>query len=333
MKGRVWRILVPLVVGAAAFAAVAGVQTGLTGYGNAFGISLLSYIAMAFAWNIISGYTGYISLGHIAFYGIGGYTAALLIHGSGTSWGLAAVAGGVVSALISLPLGVVMLRLRGAYFAVGTLALVPVLRSMASAWSGLTNGPEGIYVPPILALGPVFRALLAVAVACLVGTWLVDRSVLGLRLKAIRDDEQAARSLGVTATRYKTAAFVASALVMGLVGGIQAWYISFIDPASAFSLKMNLNMVVMALAGGPGTVFGPLVGAVVLGSLGEALWARFPNLYPAIFGLLVMALVLYAPDGLMAAFAQVRRLFTRGERGPGPSSPDWSGNTEPEGDG
>ena len=265
-------------------------------------ISLAMFTGLAYAWNIISGYTGYLSFGQVTFFGVGAYTAAVLIIKLHIAWPLAALAGGVLAALLSVPLGWIMLRLRGPYFAIGMLGLSRIAERIAFAWEPVTDGGRGLYLPPVLDLRAVYWAMVLVCAALVGITSLLDNSRFGLRLLAIREDEGGADNLGINTTLAKLQAFVLSAFFPGVLGGIYAWHVSYIDPVTAFATQVDLTAIVAVLLGGAGTVWGPLIGGVTLSLLAEFLWARFPFIHTALFGALVIATVLFLPKGLADAF-------------------------------
>ena len=265
-------------------------------------ISLAMFTGLAYAWNIISGYTGYLSFGQVTFFGVGAYTAAVLIIKLHVAWPLAALAGGVLAALLSVPLGWIMLRLRGPYFAIGMLGLSRIAERIAFAWEPVTDGGRGLYLPPVLDLRAVYWAVVLVAAALVGITALLDNSRFGLRLLAIREDEGGADNLGINTTLAKLQAFVPSAFFPGVLGGIYAWHVSYVDPVTAFATQVDLTAIVAVLLGGAGTVWGPLIGGVTLSLLAELLWARFPFIHTALFGALVIATVLFLPKGLADAF-------------------------------
>ncbi|MFL5379752.1 MAG: branched-chain amino acid ABC transporter permease, partial [Myxococcales bacterium] len=240
-----------------------------------FAFTTFLFVAMAYGWNLISGYTGYLSFGQISFFGVGAYATAILVAKASWAWPFAVVAGMAISAVLAVPLGWAMLRLRGPYFALGMLGLAQVLQTVASAWSSVTNGGEGIYLPPAESLRALYFASAILVVLALLTTWLVDRSAFGLRLRSIGEDEIAAEAMGVDTTRAKLRAFVLASLVPAVAGGLYAFRLSYVDPSSAFPAAYEIQVILMAIFGGAGTVFGPLAGGILLAALGEALWARF----------------------------------------------------------
>lgn len=260
------------------------------------------YVGLAYGWNIISGYAGYFSFGQIAFFGIGAYTTGVLVITYHQNWFVGALAGGIVSAVLALPIGGIMLRLRGPFFALGMLGLAQTARVFVSASPALGGG-SGLFLPPGTSIVPVYYWTLGIAFGAFAITWWIQRSAFGLRLQAIREDEAIAGTLGVDATRAKVAAFVISAVIPGLLGGGYAYFLTYIEPTSAFSGRVDLQAIVMAVLGGVGTLWGPLVGAVLMTQVSELLWADFPQAYLMIFGGLLVALLIVLPRGIVPAIA------------------------------
>lgn len=278
-------------------------------YHLTFLLQLFMMIALAQSWNLISGMTGYVSFGHAAFFGVGAYAGAILLQ-AGLPWWAAIALGGAIALAVSLPLGLLTLRLRGPYFAIAMLALNEVGRIVATLWVSLTGGGDGIPLNPNLlpSLHTNYYAMLALAVgACVLVTW-VHRGRLGLELRAIREDEGAAEMVGVNTTRNKVLAFVLSALFPGAAGVVYAMYTSYIDPSSTFSSALNIQMIVMVMLGGSGTVWGALIGAVIVMVLRESLWASFPALHLLLMGLLVIVVVLYLPEGILSLASRRTRV-------------------------
>ncbi len=296
MMTRVLRIL-PLALLALAAAVVPAVGSD---YGVSFAIQVLVFIALGYSWNLIGGYTGYTHFGQMSFFGIGAYAGSLLILDAGWHWLAAALAAGVVGALVALPLGGAMLRLRGPFFAIGMFGLTRVFESLALGLDGITQGGTGLYPPAPDSLMSVYAVLAALALLLLLLTWRLDNSRLGLKLLTIREDETAAEALGIRTARLKVGAFVASAVAPAMAGSLYATYLGFIDPATAFSPSMELTTIATVLLGGMGTVVGPLVGALGLSVVNELLWSRFPELYSGLVGLMVIGAVLYMPRGIVS---------------------------------
>lgn len=268
-------------------------------YALSFTIQLLVFTILGYSWNLIGGYAGYTHFGQVCFFGVGGYVGALLIQKVGMAWYFAVPLAALSGILLAIPLGAAMLRLKGPYFAIGMFGLTRVLESFVLGFDTLTQGGTGLYLVPLDDLRPVYFALVGVALIVMLGTWRLDNSRLGLKLLAIREDEQAADALGVRTTRLKIGTFIVSAIAPAAVGALYAVYLGFIDPPTAFSPVMELTTIAIVLLGGMGTVLGPLVGAVVLSVVNELLWARFPEYYLAIVGTLVLLAVLFMPRGIV----------------------------------
>ncbi len=284
-------------------------------YLNVCYITIL-YVGLAYGWNVISGYAGYFSFGQVAFFGSGAYVMGLLVLNLHWNWLAATVAGGLAGVVIAIPAGYVMLRLRGPFFSLGMFGLAQTAKVLFSA-SDKTGGGAGLYLPPGSDLKPVYWWTLAVALAAFITTAWLDRSAFGLRLRAMREDERVAGTLGVDVTRAKTVAFAISALIPALLGGGYAWFLTTVDPEAVFSPRLDLQAIVMAIFGGIGTLWGPLVGAVFMTQISEALWARFPQAYLMIFGGLLVALLIFMPRGLVPAIAAH---FGKRDAGGGPLS-------------
>ena len=297
-------IFVVLLIGAAT---VAPLFTN--DYLISFGLQLFMMLALAQAWNLISGMTGYLSFGHAAFFGVGTYTAALLLP-FGLPWWLLLLLGGGLALLLAVPIGLLTLRLRGPYFAIAMLGLNEVARIIATLWVDLTRGGSGITLAPSLlpSLHTNYYSMLLLAVAATGMVAAVYHSRFGLELRAIREDEGAAEMVGVDTTRDKLAAFVASAAIPGAVGAVFALYTSYINPESSFAAALNIQMIVMVMLGGSGTVWGPAIGASLVMGLREVLWANFPALHLAALGLVLLLVVLFLPGGLLSLLERRTRV-------------------------
>jgi branched-chain amino acid transport system permease protein len=289
----------PVIVFVALAAAALAVPFVGNDYATSFTTQLLVLVSLAYSWNLIGGYAGYTHFGQVCFFGLGGYVGALLVAKAGVPWYYAVPIASLAGVVLALPLGAAMLRLKGPYFAIGMFGLARVLESFALGFDSLTDGGTGLYLPPQDSLRPVYFTLVVVALVMLAGTWRLDNSRLGLKLLAIREDEQAADALGVRTTRLKIATFVVSAIAPAMVGALNAVYLAFIDPPTAFSPMTELTTISIVLFGGMGTVLGPLIGAIVLGVVNELLWARFPEYYLAIVGFLLLLAVLFMPRGIV----------------------------------
>jgi branched-chain amino acid transport system permease protein len=275
-----------------------------TGYGIRFMLQLFMWVTLAQSWNLISGLTGYVSFGHVAFFGMGAYTAGILIAKVGWPWLGACLVAGAAAALLALVIGWPCLRLKGPYFAISMLGLNEVLRVAASYYEGLTGGGNGLSLPTLYASVPIYYAmgLLALAVTCL--AYVIVTSRFGLRLMTIREDEVAAEAMGIDTFRYKLYAFLLSAVAPGIAGGLAARDQGYIEPISVFPLITTITMIVMALFGGKGTIWGPVLGAVILFSFQEVVWARFIYLHQLLFGAVIVAVVLLMPRGILGVLQQ-----------------------------
>jgi branched-chain amino acid transport system permease protein len=287
-------------------------------YYQSFLLQVFMVIALAQAWNLISGMTGYVSFGHAAFFGVGAYAGALILTW-GFPWWLAVIKGAGIAALLAVPLGFLTLRLRGPYFAIAMLGLNEVGRIVATLWVNVTNGGSGLTLSPELlpSLDVKYFTMFGLAlVATLLVAW-IHRSRFGLELRAIREDEEAAEMVGVNTTLNKVIAFVLSAVIPGAVGAVYVMYTSYLNPASAFDNARNIEMIVVVLFGGSGTVWGPILGAGTVMVLREILWAQFPSAHLAALGVLLLVVVLYLPGGLISILRD--KLQKRPDARPGES--------------
>lgn len=261
------------------------------------------YCALALSWNIIGGYAGYPSFATSAFVGLGAYAGAML-QNAGVPMVGAWFGATAVTALFAALLGWGLLRMKGHYFAVGSISIVEALRLAVSSWSGLTGGGEGLNLP-ILPGGPEFAgrvflyAMLVVMVLAFVMTVWVDRGRLGFGLRCIQQNEDAADMVGVDVVRYKTIGFTLSALFCGTVGAISASWVAYIAPTDAFSILMTLKVPVMVLLGGPGTVLGPVIGATAFVFIEQTVWSRFLDYNQAALGIVIVLLIFFLPGGLL----------------------------------
>ena len=270
-------------------------------YNLTLALTVLLTITMATSWNIISGFTGYISFGHAGFFGIGSYIGALLIFNEVMPWIPAMIVAGLGTALIALLIGYPTLRLRGPYFAITMLGLSELARIVVTAWDSVTRGGLGVYLPILRDQPPpTYYAMLALAVLAIVVSYAVGTSTFGLRLLSIRDDEVAAQAMGIDTTRYKITAFTISSFFPGIAGAIYAYHVGFIDPATVFAVIWTIRSIASAIVGGQATILGPIVGAILLSLTSEQVWSRDPNLYQVIFGGIIVLVVLFLPGGLIA---------------------------------
>jgi branched-chain amino acid transport system permease protein len=274
---------------------------------------VLLAIVLASSWNIISGYTGYISFGHAGFFGIGSYIGALLIVHKLTEWWLAVLFAGVGSAMVAVPMGVLTLRLRGPYFAITMFGLSELARIIASSWDSLTGGGAGVYLPLLEDRTSNFYAMAILAMAAVAVSYVTATSGLGLKLMCIREDEVAAQTLGINTTWYKVGAFVLSAFFPGVAGALYARQIGYIDPITVFGVIWSIRAVATTMFGGQGTVIGPILGGIILTLVSEWAWAENPFAYQIVFGGLIVLVLLFMPGGVMRLLEQ-RALIPRTRR-------------------
>jgi branched-chain amino acid transport system permease protein len=266
-------------------------------------ILIAMFSALTLSWNFIGGFTGYPSLSTAAFFGLGCYVGALSQR-SGVPMVLAWVAATLFVGALAIVFGAIILRLRGHYFAIGSIGLVEVLRLVISSWGDLTGGGDGLNVPivqggPSVVAQTFLATMIAIMVIVFIVTALVDRGRLGFGLRCIQQNEDAADMVGIDTTRYKVIAFTLSAMFCGTVGAAYASWTSYIDPTDAFSILMTIKVPVMCLLGGAGTVLGPVVGTAVYLLVEEILWANFLDYNRAILGVVTVLLILFLPGGLV----------------------------------
>jgi branched-chain amino acid transport system permease protein len=278
--------------------------TVATGYGIRFMLQLFMWVALAQSWNLISGLTGYVSFGHVAFFGTGAYAAAILVTTHGWHWVPACFIGGIAAVVLALIIGYPCLRLKGPYFAIAMLGLNEVMRVLVSYFEGLTGGGLGISLPMLYASIQIYYAMGLAAIAVSLTAYLIISSRFGLRLMTIREDEIAAEAMGVDTARYKLYAFLLSAFIPGVVGGLHARDQGYIEPISVFPLLITITMIVMTLFGGKGTVWGPVLGATMLFVFQELVWARFLYLHQILFGAIIVFVVLLMPRGILGVLQQ-----------------------------
>lgn len=272
---------------------------------NAF--TLLMYVGLASSLNIFLGYTGYVSFGHIVFFGLGGYTGFYFLSQHGWPLYGAVLMGGALSALLAGLLGLAVLRLRGAYFALATIGINEAARAFVNNFAPF-GGATGLSVNFSVyqqyggagkALWTIFTFLWIITMVVVVVSFFVKHSRFGLGLLAIREDEDAAMVMGVRAPRAKTIAYMASAFFPGMIGTLYFFKNCNVEPGDAFQLHMSIEMLVMVMLGGQGTVLGPLIGAVTYQGLRGFLLTSplFKNLHLAVAGVILLLIILFVPAG------------------------------------
>jgi branched-chain amino acid transport system permease protein len=262
------------------------------------------YAVMAQSWNFIGGLAGYPSFATAAFFGLGAYTSAILLnHGAplALAWGCA----GIVALVFAVFLGGAILHLRGHYFAIASLIVAEMLREIVNTMPDFTGGGQGLNLP-IMRISVAaqaqffFFSMLCLAMFSMAAAIVIHRSKLGFGLRCIQQNEDAANILGVNTYLYKTAAFSLSAVFVGMAGAIYASWVNYIEPPDAFDVLLAVKPLVMVLLGGLGTIFGPALGALILLTFEELVWRNFLTLHAAALGVIVVLLVLFLPNGIIA---------------------------------
>lgn len=271
-----------------------------------FGINMLLLAVLAQGWNIIGGYTGYASFGNSVFYGLGSYGVGIAMVQWELPFAVGLVFGVVLSVVFAVMLGMPVLRLRGHYFAIATLALALVMAAIVSNVR-LAGQNIGLVLPPLNNDVLFYESALGLLVVATLTIFWLSRSRFGFGLIAIRENEEGAAVMGVNTTLYKVLAFALSGVFSALAGGIHAYWVTFIDPESAFDISLNVKMIIMAVFGGPGTVLGPIVGAFSLSAISEFLSSEVTNIAGLFFGLVVVAAVVLMPRGLADVVRRFRK--------------------------
>jgi branched-chain amino acid transport system permease protein len=280
---------------------------------DASGLSLLYltlfFVCLSAAWNLFSGLSGYINFGFTAFVGIGMYVSVIALVDFKFSVWPAYLASGLAAALFAAVLGYPVLRIRGAYFSIAMLAIAEAMRVLVSTdyFEPVTRGGRGF---PVLAgsLTQQYFAMLMTTFAVLATSLSLVNSRFGLELIAIREDETAAEGLGVNTARIKVMALVISAFFAGVAGGIHATFVHYIDPNSAFDIKLTIMPIIMTIFGGLGTVLGPLIGGVTLEFISDYSWLYLGRMNVTIFGLILVALIIWQPEGLIVRLKELGKL-------------------------
>lgn len=280
------------------------VAPGMTQYA----ITLLMYTTLAVAWNLQGGYLGDLSFGHVSFFGLGAYTVALLEHYNLLHFAPANVlAGAVVAAAFASIIGIPFLRLRGFYFAIGTLGLSSlVFLTFKNILSSITLGAAGVLIPPPSPyyIELFYYAILGIAILSIILSCLVIRSRLGLAFTAIRDNRDAARAAGIDVTYYRILGFAISAFITGVAGGFYAYHSSYVNPSGVFSPTISFTILIMVFLGGAGTLTGPIVGAFLLYILEEVARRIIERGYYILPALMLIIVFIFMPKGIVGLIKQ-----------------------------
>lgn len=297
-------------------------------------ILVLMWVVIGGAWNLLAGFTGQVSFGHAAFFGFGAYTAGILTTNFGASawWGVPL--GGVCAAILGVPFGWISFRLRGAYFALVTLALGEVMRYWATIHESLTNGMVGILIiQSFVSKLPYYYIILGIATVSIIAVEVVMRSKWGYYFLSIREDQDVAESLGINTTRYKNLSLFISSVLTGVAGGFYMNYMGFIDPHVVFSLHdISIMAILVSIVGGVGTVYGAVAGAFTMVAIQELFRTGFFGLLEYLgegsgldflvkatgyfkqahvlgFGLLVVFVILFLPNGIVGDWPKILRIL------------------------
>ncbi|MGE5336546.1 MAG: branched-chain amino acid ABC transporter permease [Gemmatimonadota bacterium] len=275
-----------------------------------FGISTLLLATLAQGWNIIGGYTGYSSFGNSVFYGLGAYGVGIAMVQFNLPFWVGMLLGLALGVVFAGVLGLVVLRLKGHYFAIATLGLAFVMTAIVSNLE-IAGRNVGLVLPLLKSDVLFYELALALLVLVTLCIFWLSRSRFGFALISIRENEESAAVLGVNTTLYKVLAFMLSAAFSSLAGGIYAYYITFIDPVGVFDVVLNVKMIIMAVFGGPGSVLGPVIGAFLLSTVSEILATKVTSYASIFFGIVIVVAVVFMPRGIAHFTAHFRRLGWR----------------------
>ena len=292
---------------------VALVPTLTQGYWLTLLTDILKFVVLTVGWVLFSGPTGYISLATAAFFGLGFYMAA--VFGGTMPFAVIIILAGVLGFVVALFVGALTLRLKGAYFAIFTFALVLLVQAVVLEVERLVTGTRGRFVEAV-STSATYYAMFIVAVGMLVVAALIRRSRYGLALQSIGEHEEAAAHSGINVVRTKVLVFAVSAIFMGMAGAIIATRRTYIDPYIAFDLQNSFWPVLMAMFGGMGNLVGPVIGAALFTYIGDELITQFPDLYMLIFGVLLILVILFMPNGVLGLAQQAWRKIRGGRRAP-----------------
>jgi branched-chain amino acid transport system permease protein len=286
-------------------------------YGSLYSVILLTtilmFVILTVSWVMFSGPTGYLSMASSAFFGVGIYASALLLPNTGAVLPLLVVVliGGIASGLVALGVGALTLRLRGIYFAIFTFGLVILILEVLNWWEHSVSHIRGRFVM-IVGNDAIFYIMLAIFVLLMITSYLIRRSKFGLALQSIGANEEAAAHRGINVTMVKILTFALSAFFAGAAGAIWATKLTYVDPYVAFSILFSFLPILMAIFGGMGQLYGPVIGAAIFAYLQETLQTKFPYIYMLIFGIVLVMAILYLPNGLVGL---IPRLIRRRRKG------------------
>jgi branched-chain amino acid transport system permease protein len=301
------------------FAVLASMPLWITdGYVLQLIFRVVIFAVLGMAWNFIGGYAGQLSLGHVAYFGIGAYAMTLSTERIGWNPWLGVILGAVLAAIAALVIGSITFRLRGPYFALSTIAAAEIIRVLVQNQDELTHGAVGTNAPllfkaPYLDAKFFWGAVPLLGAAFALSTW-IHSSRFGYRLRAIRENENTAMAVGVNPAREKVLALLPSAAFTALAGSMYASYFSFVGPDTVLTLEISVQAALIAMLGGAATIWGPILGSIVLTLTSEIFKTYFEHTHLVVYGGLLIVVVIFLPGGVISLF-QGRRLFRR-EAGP-----------------
>ncbi len=309
MKSRLLRLILPAIL----FIVMAMLPAfGLSPNGSRLLFISFVWITASVAWNLLGGYAGQVSFGFAVFYGVGAYVSAMLIDNGRVHPYIAFFAAGIAAALSSVLISIPTFRLRGPYFAIATIGVSEAIRVVASNLDFM-GGASGYRITEFRPFSQAehYYSALVVAAAAIAISWLVAHSKFGLGLLAINQDEDAAADAGVNPFSYKLQAHAVAAFLTGMAGGLFARYAAFIHPNGVFAFQISVQILLMPVIGGLGTVWGPVIGGVVVGVIEEEIVAAFPQVHLLIYGGLLIMIVLLEPGGILGALYRLHRWIRR----------------------
>jgi len=283
---------------------------------------LFSYLAEC--WNWVGGYAGQLSLGHAAFFGIGAYASTLLFLGSGLTPWIGILIGGSLAAAFAALIGGLSLRLRGPFFVLFTIATAETLRYSFLTFREITKGAYGLLIPTLrndpllfkfLSKEPYYYIVFTMLLISIAVTGIIERSKIGYFLNAIREDQDAAQSIGIDVTKYKVLALMISAFFTALAGTFYAQYFSYICPDDVMTVALSIEIITIAIIGGAGTLWGPVIGGFVLVPISEylriTLGGTFAGAHLFIYGAVIIIVIIFAPRGLLGILSDFGRVIMR----------------------
>jgi branched-chain amino acid transport system permease protein len=294
----IWIVLTVL------FLAFLVVFPGITsGYWIRVLTSVFMYVGLASSLNIIMGYTGYTDFGNVVFFGVGAYVTGILMNTFKMPIYVSVLIGAVVCSIYAALLGLPLLRLRGHYFSIATIGVMDATREIVTNLK-ITGGGQGMSFPipdlnPQVFNSTMYFVMLGLACLFVLASWFIRRSRFGFGLRAIRAEEQAANISGIPTTQYKVRAWMISAFMTGLMGGVFGFWFSYVEPQDVFNITISLKYMIMMLIGGAGTVIGPIIGAFFMEVISELVWGQFIELHMGILALIVILTVVFVPKGIL----------------------------------